>query len=188
LQGVTCNKIPHQRRLPLRRLGRVYRGLDCGGKAILHGVPTPIVISGPTREIATWTPNRSGYSSAAPIGATKPTTFTWSFCRPYSAGCAARCATSAPLTAGRHHIDTRHHDDALQRDGGEHEVEAAAAVELGDQPDRDTRRDEGQEIAHRIDPAAPGIGDVARDHDIAHGRLAVDAAEHHRELQSAPRC
>ena len=42
-----------------------------------------------------------------------------------------------PVDGHRHHIDACHHYEARQRDGGEHEVEAAAAVELGDELDRD---------------------------------------------------
>src|SRR5215831_19414920 len=41
------NRFPHERRLPLRRLGRVYRGSVCKEKMILRDVTAPISPPGP---------------------------------------------------------------------------------------------------------------------------------------------
>src|SRR5262249_2392754 len=58
------------------------------------------------------------------------------------------------------HRDRGRREDEAERDGSgrpEHQVEAATSVEERNRRDRRARGEEGEEIAHRVDAAAPGV-------------------------------
>ena len=68
---------------------------------------------------------------------------------------------------------------AIDRDHAEHQIEAAAAVQERDHRDRRARDQIGDEVAHRIDAGAPGVGGVAGDDEVVDRHLGVD--ERHGE-------
>src|SRR5262245_49515215 len=96
-----------------------------------------------------------------------------------------RCDWRARFFDAMHeHCDRSRPDHEAERDDGrdpEHEIETAAPVEERNQRHRGARHHEGQEITHRKDARAPGVGRVACDHEIIHRNLRIDSSDRDRE-------